>query len=214
MQGDLELKEAVTNISHDLRTPLTAVCGYLDLLKREKLSKDAARYLALAGERAEALRQLTEEFFQYSMVISVEETEMENVVINEVLEESLSGFYGAFREKGIIPVITITDKKVERKLNRSALLRIFGNIIGNAVKYSDKDLVVVLNEEGKIVFSNKTESLNSVMAGRLFDRFYTVESGRGSTGLGLSIAKALTERMDGKITAKHREGRLYVTCYF
>ena len=90
LSGDRELKEAVTNISHDLRTPLTAICGYLDLLEQEEKSENAARYLSYIEERAQTLKQLTEELFRYSVILSTDEAMMtEPVNINAALEESI-----------------------------------------------------------------------------------------------------------------------------
>ncbi len=204
INGDRELKEAVTNISHDLRTPLTAICGYLDLLEKEDQSDNAKRYLAQITDRTEALGALTEELFRYSVISSVSELNFEELDVRSVLEESLLSFVGAFEQKGISPNIEITEIKVLRTLDRSALSRIFGNIISNAVKYSDGDFSVTLREDGKIVFSNTASELSSVEVGKLFDRFYTVDLARKSTGLGLSIAKLLTERMGGSIEAEYK----------
>ncbi len=214
VNGDRELKETITNISHDLRTPLTAICGYLDLLQKEDKSDNAKRYLAQITDRTEALKALTEELFRYSVISSVSELNFEELDVRSVLEESLLSFVGAFGQKGISPNIEITETRVLRTLDRSALSRIFGNIISNAVKYSDGDFSVTLREDGKIVFSNTASELSSVEVGKLFDRFYTVDLARQSTGLGLSIAKLLTERMNGKIYAKYRDGMLFITLYF
>lgn len=213
-QGDQELKDAVTNISHDLRTPLTAICGYLDLLKQEKQSPDAARYLAMIENRTEAMRQLTEELFRYSMLLSAPDDSREPLALNRVLEESIASFYGALHGRGITPALSIPEAPVQRMLNRSALLRIFGNILSNAIKYSDGDLAISMDSSGIIVFSNAAASLSPVQAGRLFDRFYTVETAHDATGLGLSIAKLLTERMDGRISAEYAGGRLSVIVQF
>ena len=202
LNGDRELKEAVTNISHDLRTPLTAICGYMDLLEREEKSETVTRYLSLIANRTEALKQLTEELFRYSVILSTQDDmEMENVCVNSVLEESIAGFFGALTERGITPVISITEKRIERKLNKSALSRVFSNILSNILKYSDGDLEIVMREDGQIIFSNSASGLNEVWVGKLFDRFFTVEAARNSNGLGLSIAKSLIEHMGGTITA-------------
>lgn len=214
LTGDRELKEAVTNISHDLRTPLTAICGYLDLLEREEKSDTVARYLALIGNRTEAMKNLTEELFRYSVVLSAQELTLEPVCINDVLEESIAGFYGALMKRGIVPELEITAEKVIRHLDRAALGRVFGNILSNALKYSDGDLSVRLSGEGIICFSNAASKLDGVEAGRLFDRFYTVETARNSTGLGLSIAKNLTEQMQGTIGAVCEEGKLKISLWF
>ena len=100
-------------------------------------------------------------------------------------------------------------------LNRSALTRIIGNLISNALKYSDGDLVIELKETGEILFSNHAEKLDEISAGRLFDRFYTVETASSdATGLGLSIARALTEQMGGSIHAEFSDRVLSVTVLF
>lgn len=213
--GDQELKDAVTNISHDLRTPLTAICGYLELLEREALPAAAARYFALIQNRAQALTQLTEELFRYSLVLSSPGSlPLEEVCLNAVLEESVASFYAALTQRGITPAIRLCGEPVIRMLNREALARIFGNLLSNALKYSDGDLAVSLSEDGALVFANTASGLDEVQVGRLFDRFYSVESARNSTGLGLSIAKALAEQMGGTITAQYAGQELRVRLWF
>ena len=213
-QGDRELKEAVTNISHDLRTPLTAIYGYLDLLEGEPKSPQAARYLAEITERTGAMRELTEELFRYSIVSSVSELQCVNTDIRKVLEDTLISFYGVIREHRLEPVISLPDSPVERTLDPSALARVFGNIISNAVKYSEGALEVTMDERGTVVFSNPASALTAVDVAKLFDRFYTVDPSRTSTGLGLSIAKVLTERMGGAIHAAHHDKILRITVQF
>lgn len=211
VQGDMELKNAVTNISHDLRTPLTAICGYLDMLKSEDKSPEAERYLEIIGGRAESMKQLTEELFRYSVIMASEsEPKQEQVIVNDVLEESIAGYYSILSEKKISPEIDITYKKVIRILDRSALARVFSNLINNAVKYSDGDLSVRLSDDGTTVFSNHASQLTSVQVDKLFDRFYTVEAARNSTGLGLSIARTLIEKMGGTISASLENGVLSI----
>lgn len=215
VQGDAELKEAVTNISHDIRTPLTAICGYLELLEEEEMSKKAVGYLEIIKSRTEILENLTEELFQYSMITAVEEdVEREAVVVNSVLEESVAAFYTTLTEANISPRIEITEKRIVRKLSPSALSRIFSNLINNAVKYSDGDLEISLSEKGEIVFSNTASGLNYMQVSKLFERFYTVEDMQKSTGLGLSIVKKLVEQMDGRIIAEYRDKKLIISVYF
>lgn len=213
--GDRELKEAVANVSHDLRTPLTAVCGYLDLLEKEELSPNAARYTAVIRERAEAMRSLTEELFRYSLLVSPErELHLEPLSLNTALEESLAAAYALLNQRGVEPRITMPEQPVLRSLDREALSRVLANLLQNAARYSDGDLEVNLSPGGELRFSNRASGLDEVQLGRLFDRFYTVESARGSTGLGLSIARALTERMGGSIRAEYQNGRLSITLSF
>jgi hypothetical protein len=210
VQGDAELKNAVTNISHDLRTPLTAICGYLELLEQEEKSETVERYLDIIADRTEVLKQLTEELFRYSVILTTEEHEKEQVVLNTALEESIAAFYAALKEKGITPNIYLPEGKVSRYLDRSALSRVLSNLLNNAMKYSDGDLDITLSETGEITFSNMAHGLNEVQVGKLFDRFYTVEAARKSTGLGLAIARTLVEQMNGTIYATYENGRLSI----
>lgn len=236
--GDRELKEAITNISHDLRTPLTAMSGYLELLRKElsaneqplpasvdgktagiqaspaSAAEKCARYLAILQNRLDTMKQLTEELFRYSIALSVREDAPVLLSLNRALEDSLMAHCGSFEQRGITPVISIPANPVLRTLDASSLSRVFANILSNAVKYSDGDLCVTLTEDGTITFSNHAAGLTPVTTEKLFDRFYTVETGSSSTGLGLSIARLFTERMGGSIGAAYEEGQLHITVQF
>ena len=150
--GDRELKEAVTNISHDLRTPLTAISGYLELLEEEEKSETVEQYLSFISGRTEAMKQLTEELFRYTVVLSAGPPELSEIDLREVLEASLLSFYGALTERKITPEIHLPKEPVLRKGNREALSRVFGNILSNVLKYSDGDLKVELKENGELTF--------------------------------------------------------------
>lgn len=221
--GDREIKTAVTNISHDLRTPLTAISGYLELLEQEPLSEKATGYLAVIRERTATMCGLTEELFRYSVIAgTTEELHFEPVCLNDILEQSLAGAYGALSERGIIPDIALPDLPIVRPLDKTALRRVFDNILSNAAKYSDGDLTVCLSADGTVLFENRAKELDTVQTAHLFDRFFTVQTARqnarstaqGGTGLGLSIAKLLTETMGGSITAVYRNGTLRVYVQF
>ena len=213
--GNAELTAAITNISHDLRTPLTVLCGYLDLLEQEPQTEAAARYLAVIRERTDAMRALTEELFRYSVLTATaDELHTEPVCLNDVREQSRAGFYGALSARGITPSVQLPEEKVIRPLDAAALRRVFDNILSNAAEYSDGDLAVVLAPDGKVTFSNRASALSRVEAARLFDRFYTVDSARGSTGLGLSIAKLLTEKLHGTISADYENETLRICIAF
>lgn len=124
--GDAEIKTAVTNASHDLRTPLTAICGYLDLLEGEEVSPQARRYLGIIRERTDAMRSLTEELFRYSVASSTTDAlSPEPLILNDVLEQSLAGFYGELTERGITPEIALPAEPVVRVLDDTALRLLF-----------------------------------------------------------------------------------------
>lgn len=213
--GDAELKNAVTNISHDLRTPLTAICGHIELLSQDALPESAARRIAIIRERAEAMRDLTEELFKYSIIhASADDLCMAPVSLNAVLEQSIAGMYSALTARHITPDIRLSAAPVMRTLDATALRRIFDNILGNAARYSDGDLCVTLAPDGKICIENTAAALTAVQAARLFDRFYTVNASHGGTGLGLSIARELTEKMGGEIRAEVCAGKLRVQMHF
>ena len=215
LQGNSELKSAVTNIAHDLRTPLTAICGYLELLKNEEKSIEVERCLDIIENRTDTLKQLTEELFRYSLITSQDDDiKNEEVCVNYVLEESIAAYYGALKEKNITPEVIITEKRIVRNLDKTALSRVFANILSNAVKYSDGDLQIELNDSGVICFSNTASSLDETQVKKLFNRFYTVENARTSTGLGLSISRTLAERMNGDISATYSDSKLVICIKF
>lgn len=212
--GDLELKEAVTNISHDLRTPLTAISGYLDLLEREDTNDTVRRYLGQIRNRTESLKYLTEELFRYSVVTSIQELHPKSMDIVRALEESLLNFYAAMQEKGIHPQINLPEAPVWLEADSGAVNRVFSNIISNAIKYSDGDFLVVMEETGRVSFTNTANQLSTVSVEKLFDRYFTVEAGCNASGLGLSIAKTLMERMGGSIWAHYEDNRLSIVLEF
>lgn len=213
--GDIELKNAVANISHDLRTPLTAICGYLDLLMQEPQPPKSERYLAVIRERTDAMRGLTEELFRYSVVAgTTKELHFESICLNDILEQSLAGFYGTLSERGIVPDIEISEQPIVRTLDPHALRRVFDNILSNAAKYSDGDLTVRLSTGGMVWFENHAKDLDAMQTAHLFERFFTVNTARSGTGLGLSIARLLTEKMGGNIVADYCDGKLRICICF
>lgn len=215
-QGNAEMQTAITNISHDIRTPLTAISGYLELLKPMEKSEEVEKYLGIIEERTKHMRKLTEELFEYSVITSKSENEirLEDVELNRALEECIMEYYGALTEKNMELTVEMTEKKIVRRLGKTEVERILSNLISNALKYSDGDLKIELKEDGTICFSNQTQQLSELSVERLFGRFYTVENARNSTGLGLSIAKMLTEKMGGNIEAEYKKGTLHIILTF
>lgn len=213
--GDAELKAALTNAAHDIRTPLTAIRGYLDLIAETDDPEKVRSYISVISEQTSAIESLTQELFAYSLA-SDTTAELACVPTGLVaaVEESVIGFYGLLSARGIEPQISLPEQEVVRELDPDALNRVLGNIIGNAVKYSGGDLFIGLSESGDITFRNSAPELDMVSVSRLFNRFYTVENARRSTGLGLYIAKTLTKRMGGDIRAEYSGGMLEITVSF
>ena len=160
-------------------------------------------YTHLDVYKRQVMKQLTEELFSYSMIAGEEEEKREEMDLCRAVEENLLSFAGAMEQRGIVPQPVLPQEPVLRNLDKTAVNRILSNIISNALKYSDGDFYAELQTDGTMIFSNTAKALDSVSAARLFDRFYTLETGRKSTGLGLSIAKLLTERMGGSLSLIH-----------
>ncbi len=212
-QGDRELKEAVAGLAHDLRTPLTAICGYLELLEGREQPPDTERCLAVIRERVERMRSLTEELFRYSLVRAAPEPPQPaeaDVEVNRVLEESAAAFYAVFRARGITPEVHMPAGPVTVRADQASLERVLANLLNNALKYSDGDLDITLTPDGQLTFSNAASRLSGVQVEKLFDRYYTVEEGRDATGLGLAIARSLARRMGAELSARYEGGRLSV----
>ena len=218
VQGDSEVKQTIGNASHDLRTPLTAIIGYLELAKgKMQAGEDITSYLDIIENRARYMKELTDELFEFSGIIGDndrEELQTEEIEINRVLEDSIIDYYSVLSDNGIEPVVEITEEPVVRSLNRHVLERIFANLLSNAVKYSQGDLKITLAGSGEIIFENYAPEITEIQVQQLFDRFYTVRTGRNSTGLGLAIARNLVTRLDGTIDAKHIEKKLVIRISF
>ena len=138
----------------------------------------------------------------------------ERCCINEILEETIANYYTILKEKNIAPKIEITNEKIYRYLDKNSIIRVFENILSNACKYSDGDFKIKLESNGKITFSNKASSLDAVTVQKIFDRYFSVENAKKSTGIGLSIAKQLVEINNGIISAKYVENCIIIEIFF
>lgn len=213
--GNKELKASITNISHDLRTPLTAIRGYLDLMDNDNLSEKQIKYLNIIDSKVNDLTFLTEQLFDFSKTLDIQdEMKCESIIINDILEDTIASFYSLFVSNNITPNINMCNDKVIRVLNKNMVKRIFENIISNAIKYSKEDLNIKLYSNGTIEFSNKADNLDQVCLEKLFDRYYTVQSAKKSNGIGLSIAKQLVDLSGGKIEAKYKNNILIIKIEF
>lgn len=209
--GNQELQKSITNISHDLRTPLTAIKGYIDLIEKDNLNKKQSNYLKIISDKVDILTTLTEQLYDYSKCLDLKDKiKKEKVCINDILEDVLVSYYELFKQKNIIPKILIVEKKIFKYLDKNMFVRVLENIISNALKYSEDNLEVNLLNTGKIIISNKTKSLNITNVKKIFNRYYTLQTGSKSSGLGLSIAKQLIELNGGNIYAKYKNNNLII----
>ena len=213
--GNKEIRRSITDISHDLRTPLTSIRGYIDLLKKTTSLKKQKEYIEIIDERVDNLINLTDQLFDYSKALDTKDKlNKENICLNDILEETIISYYSLFKKNNINPNINISKNKVYRNLDKFMLTRIFENILSNSIKYTDKELNITLESTGKIIFSNKTNNLDKVTIAKIFDRYYTVENAKKNSGIGLSIAKQLVELNDGTIKATYNKKTLIIEIDF
>ncbi len=206
-RADLELRHAIENISHDLRTPLTSILGYVQLIESEETSEeDKRRYLQIVEQRCRVLQRLITSFYDLSRLQAGEyRLEMEQLNLSELLCELIAAFYDDFTCKGIEPDIEIAPRLMARA-DRDASVRIFTNLMQNALRYAHSRIAVRLCQSGNQVMlemSNDAPGLTQEDASRLFERFFTADRVRSgqNTGLGLAITKTLAEQMGGSVHA-------------
>lgn len=201
--------QMVTNISHDLRTPLTSAVGYVDLIRSGTLDKEEERReLEIVSERLDRLQRLIDSFFEFSKVLSEGGTpEITKVNVTAVLEESIACAYDNFEEQGRSIIPDIGEKKITASANPIMLTRIFDNLISNALKHGKGDLNII-RDGTSLVFSNGLPGEEPVDTDRIFDEFYTTDISRtkGSTGLGLAIAKQFSDMLGIGISASCESG--------
>lgn len=213
-KGNIELNMAMTNLTHDLRTPLTAINGYTNMLKENITSEKEKKYLEIIERKCRELTDLTEELFSLSKAIDQkEQMKREKVCLNAILEEVISSYYALIKERNIDITIHLCTEKIIRYLDKSSVIRILENLIFNCIKYSKSNLNISLTKKGIITFSNET-MLDFLSTEKLFHRYFTVESAKKANGLGLSIVKELVKLNGGVIKAKYQSGKLEIKINF
>jgi len=214
-----ELKQAVSNMSHDLRTPLTSILGYIQMAESDDVSDDEKKeYLSVAKKRAKRLETLLNGFFELSVIESIDyQLQSERLNIKKMTLDTLMGFYDRFNEKQIEPHINLPDHDIFITSDESAVTRVIENLISNTITYSGGSVSINLEERDStaaITFSNDAPGLTEEDVERFFDRFYMADQTRSgkSTGLGLSIVKNLMAKMNGDITAELKNNQLSIVC--
>lgn len=208
-----ELRRQIANVSHDLRTPLTSILGYLQLLEGDGLSPERkAEYLAVIEGRARTLQTFIAAFYDLSRIEGGElPLEREQVDLRRALSDQLAASYGQIEEAGLDMEVELADGLPPVWADSGAVARIFSNLLTNALRHGKDALSVRLYRAGNMIvsaFSNRAEGLTAEDAAHVFERFYTADKMRTgqSTGLGLAIVKALAERMGHTAAARWEDG--------
>ena len=208
-----ELRRQIANVSHDLRTPLTSILGYLQLLEGEGLPLEKrAEYLAVIEGRARTLQTFIAAFYDLSRIEGGElPLEREKVDLSRALSDQLAAAYEQIEAAGLAVEVDIAPGLPPVWADSGAVTRIFSNLLTNALRHGEDTLSVRLYREGGVIlsaFSNRAEGLTAEDAAHVFERFYTADKMRTgqSTGLGLAIVKALAERMGHTVAARWEDG--------
>lgn len=208
-----ELRRQIANVSHDLRTPLTSILGYLQLLEGEGLPPEKRQeYFQVIEGRARTLQTFIASFYDLSRIEGGElPLEREKVDLARVLSDQLAAGYEQIEEAGLIMEVDITSGLPPVWADSGAVTRIFSNLFTNALRHGSDNLSVKLYREGGYIvssFSNRADDLTAEDADHVFERFYTADKMRTgqSTGLGLAIVKALAERMGHTAAARWEDG--------
>lgn len=214
------IRETITNLSHDIRTPLTSLDGYVQLLEESDSKDEQARYIGIIRKRIEALRAILDELFLYAKLQdNAYLPAMGCAELNRVVYDTVFSFYEDCKARGLEPQVSVCDERVYTNGNETMIGRMLQNIIKNSLEHGKKDVRIQLAaEEKKIIFScaNKVEHAEQIDIDRVFERFYKADSARAnsSTGLGLSIARGLAEKMGADMSASLENDMFTVTVTF
>ncbi|GAA0770374.1 HAMP domain-containing sensor histidine kinase [Clostridium subterminale] len=207
-KSESELRKQIANISHDLRTPLTSILGYVQLIKDESASEEEKQeYLDIIEKRSKVLQNLITGFYDLSRLEANEYAlEFKKVNVERLLCEIVAAFYNDFIDRGFEVEVDLQEKLPTIVADENAIIRVFTNIFQNALKHGNKTMVISQRQEAGMIistFSNRVENFTQEDLEHVFDRFFTVDRMRTgqNTGLGLTIVKKLTESMGHEVSA-------------
>lgn len=221
MNREREIRKEIENISHDLRTPLTSILGYLELMRDDDTTQEEqVEYISIIERKSKALQNLIQTFYDVSRLEANDyKMNMEVIDIHKELMEHMLLYYNDFEKRNLNVNIDMIDECVNIEGDIKSIERIFNNLIQNAIKYSKSSLEVKLNKNKEyvnITFINDTENLEEKDVDNLFNRFYMKDESRHnhSSGLGLTVTKLLIECMNGEIDAFIKDNYIYFNLKF
>lgn len=210
------LKQTISNIAHDIRTPLTGAMGYVQMIEEVKEEEKRSRYLEIIGRRLEELKSMLEELFLYTKLISPDFTlECSSIPVFPALCKAIAVLYHAFEEENLEPEVKFEQKDIAVAASQDGLERVFYNLIQNALQHGT-GTIRITQKGSSMYFFNRISGEEDIDTTQLFERFYKAEKSRtkGSSGLGLAIVKELMERMGGRVSAEQKEGGIEIGIHF
>lgn len=219
-KSEQRLKDSIAGVSHDLRTPLTAIIGYIQMLERSGLNGEQQEKATIILKKANAMRELVESFFELSVIESGQsELAEEAANFTNIVSEAVVDFIPRFEAAELEPDVDLGNKSLYIAGDTTALGRIVQNLLSNALKYTAGRVKVALEErDGEIILTvvNEVRPDTPPDMERIFERFYTGDDCRnsGSAGLGLYIVKLLAEKMQGAVSASLENKMLSVYVVF
>ena len=214
------IADTYTNLSHDIRTPLTSLDGYFQLMEACENVEEQRRYLSIIHERIHSLNEMLEELFMFTKLKNESyRLELTSCCINRILKETVFSYYDDWVRREIQPDIQITEEQLYIDGNKQGLSRIIQNVIKNGLDHGEKKIRIVLKREQNqavLRISNQVIASEQIDIEHVFDRFYKADAARSktSTGLGLSIAREFVRRMNGEIGAKIEKNEFIVEISF
>lgn len=212
-----EIRRSIANMAHDLRTPLTSISGYIQLIKSERTTEvEKQEYVEIIERRTKRLESLITSFYDLSRLNNNEYNfKLEKVNLSKILCDNIALYYDEFMKKNIEPIIEIDENISSIIADEDAVNRIFSNLIGNMIKHGNDNVRISLVEKDGYILSefiNCAPNIDTKQVEKIFDRFYTAEKSRSSqnTGLGLSITKAFVEGLGSEINGKVSNGDLNI----
>lgn len=216
IQEKEQLKHSIANISHDLRTPLTSIQGYLTLLKDCEDKEEQEHYFSVIQAKTDYLTELVQIFYDLSLIESDDYIlGIEKIDVNRIVTDCLISKYNELKE--LSPTIKIENAPVWITGNAVACKRIIDNLVTNAIRYSNDYIEIVMDADGIFTVKNTTSELKNIDVNILFQKFYTVDTSRsnGNTGLGLYIVKELLNKIEGGIKEiSYKNNILTISVYF
>lgn len=212
--------ELITNVSHDLRTPLTSIMGYLRLLRDSKYENKEQHdeYTRIAFTKSEQLKNLIEDLFEYTKLTNEKVIlEKQEVCINELLEQLIEELVPQAEEEGLTFIKHFPEERMYATIDSEKMVRVFENLLMNAIKYSkdNGEIKVSLQRQRRdiqIIVANYSEEFTKEELANLFERFYKKDQSRSrvkeGSGLGLAIAKSIVELQGGQIRAHYEDGEI------